>query len=171
MTWKPARLTREQMEERRLEGGRLLKAGKLSQAEIARRLGVSRTAVNQWAKQMTLGGLRQLRRRRGGGRPAKLTREQQRQLRRLLKRGAPAAGFPTARWTLPRVQQVIQWEFGVVYHVKYLNRLLQQLGWSLQQPVACARERDEALIRAWLAHDWPRIKKSAAARCGHRVLR
>lgn len=36
MTWKPTYLTREQMEKRRLEGGRLLKAGKLSQAEIAR---------------------------------------------------------------------------------------------------------------------------------------
>ena len=41
MTWKPSYLTREQLEERRLAGGRLLKAGKLSQAEIARQVGVS----------------------------------------------------------------------------------------------------------------------------------
>jgi hypothetical protein len=37
MIWTPSKLTREQMEERRLEGGRLLKEGKLSKAEIARR--------------------------------------------------------------------------------------------------------------------------------------
>jgi len=38
------------MEERRLEGGRLLKEGKLSKAEIARQLGVTRGSVTAWAK-------------------------------------------------------------------------------------------------------------------------
>jgi hypothetical protein len=48
MTWKPSSLTREQLEERRLEGGCLLKEGKLSQAEISRHLGVSRASVSDW---------------------------------------------------------------------------------------------------------------------------
>ena len=38
---------------------------------------------------------------------------------------------------------------------------------SLQPSV----EREEAVIRAWLAHDWPRIKKGAATWRRHRVLR
>ena len=38
MTWRPKVLTRQQMEERRLEGARVLKAGRLSQAAIARQL-------------------------------------------------------------------------------------------------------------------------------------
>lgn len=50
MTWKLSYLTREQMEERRLEGGCLLKAGKLSQVKIARHLGVSRATVSDWTK-------------------------------------------------------------------------------------------------------------------------
>ena len=37
--WRPAHLTPEQMEERRLEAARLLRQGRLSQAEIARQLG------------------------------------------------------------------------------------------------------------------------------------
>jgi transposase len=49
-----------QMEERRLEGGRLLKAGKLSQAEIARRLGISRAMVSDWAKKIAEEGIRGL---------------------------------------------------------------------------------------------------------------
>ena len=57
MTWKPSYLTREQMEERRLAGGRLLKAGKLSQAEIARQLGVSRATVSDWAKTIEAKGM------------------------------------------------------------------------------------------------------------------
>src|SRR5262245_65379724 len=50
--WQPQRLTPEQLEERRLEAGRLLRAGQLSQAEIARHLGVSRTAVSRWAQRL-----------------------------------------------------------------------------------------------------------------------
>jgi len=162
MEWKPTRLTREQMEERRLEAARLLRRGKLTQAEIARQLGVSRMAVSQWAARLEAGGIRQLRQRRSGGRPAKLTAAQRGQLRRLLKRGARAAGFATERWTLARVQQVIKRKFDVSYHRNHLAWFLDQLGWSVQQPLPRAAERDEDVIRAWLAQDWPRIKKGAA---------
>jgi len=171
MDWKPTYLTREQMQERRRAGGQLLKAGKLSKAEIARRLGVSRAAVSNWAKRMrSSGGLRALRRRKAPGRQAALTSTQQRQLRQILRRGAIAAGFPTERWTQGRVHHLIVREFGVRYHVNYISRLLTKLGWSLQQPLPRAVERDEGLIRAWLAQDWPRIKKGAALRRKHRVL-
>lgn len=171
MEWIPDHLTPKQMEERRREGGRLLRAGKLSQAEIARRLGVSRAAVSQWARRLADGGMRALQRRKPPGRPPRLSGEQQRVLRGLLQRGATATGFPTERWTMGRVGQVIEREFGVNYHPHYLNRLLRRLDWSWQQPLPRARERDEDLIRAWLAHDWPRIKKSAAAQRRHRVFR
>lgn len=51
------------MEERRLEGGRLLQAGKRSQAEIARELGVSRATVSDRNQRLQAGGVRELRRR------------------------------------------------------------------------------------------------------------
>ena len=164
MAFQPTHLTRPQLEERRRLGAQLLRQGKLSQAEIARRLGVSRSAVSQWASQLAEGGLRQLRRRTSNGRPPKLVKAQKRALLRLLKRGARQAGFPTERWTLQRIQTVIEREFQVTYHPTYVARLLKHLGWSPQVPLPRAKERDEALIRAWLAHDWPRIKKRLAAR-------
>jgi transposase len=169
MTWIPLHLTREQMEARRLKGAQLLKAGKLSQAEIARQLGVSRTAVTHWAQHLDTG--QALQRRVAPGRPPKLSPAQQRTLKRLLKRGARAAGFPTERWMLWRIQQVIEREFGVTYHEHSLSDVLAGLGWSLQQPLARAQERDEELIQAWLVHDWPRIKKGAATWRRHRVFR
>jgi putative transposase len=104
------------MEERRLEGGRLLKAGKLSQAEIARQLGVSRATVSDWAKKVEAKGIRGLRKRTAKGGTSKLTKEQRQKLKRLLDRGALANGFSTDRWTLQRVQELIQHEFSVSYH-------------------------------------------------------
>ena len=47
--WRPAHLTLEQMEERRLAPAALLRQRRLSQAEIARQLGVSRASVSRWA--------------------------------------------------------------------------------------------------------------------------
>jgi len=135
-----------------------------------RPLGVSRASVSDWSKRLAAGGLRALARRKATGRPARLTAADRKVLVRLLKRGPVAAGFPTDRWTVCRVGHVIEQEFGVRYHVNYLNRLLAGLGWSLQQPLPRADERDEDLIRAWLAHDWSRIKKGAAARRKHSVL-
>jgi transposase len=158
------------MAERRRQGGRWLKRSSLSKAEIARRLHVSRTAVSKWAQQIHQQNGQALRARRSAGRPRKLTHAQERELKRLLRRGALAAGFPTDRWTLARVRQLIWREFRVKYHRNYLNRLLARLGFSRQQPLPRAKERDEELIRAWLAHDWPRIKKSAAQRLTGRVL-
>jgi transposase len=164
--WRPRKLTSEQLEERRLEAGRLLRAGRLSQSEIARRLGVSRMAVSQWAKRLRVNphGFMTLRRRPKSGRPPRLTPPQWRQLLKILERGAIRSGFETERWTLARIRDVIERRFGVTYHAHYLSARLKDLGWSAQVPAVLARERDEDLIQAWLDRDWPRIKKKLAAR-------
>ena len=171
MTWTPSNLTREQLEERRLEGGRLLRAGKLSQADIARHLNVSRASVSAWAKVLRTVGVRGLRRRTAAGSSSKLSAAQKQRLKRLLDRGALACGFETDRWTLRRVAALIRHEFNVTYHPNYLNRLLAALGSSPQKPLPRAVEQDEALVQAWLTQDWPRIKKGAATQRDHRVFR
>lgn len=73
--WQPSKLTSEQIEERRLEGGRILKEGLLSKAEIARQLEVSRSAVSQWAQQMKQRrrGLKGLKRNKPAGASPRLT--------------------------------------------------------------------------------------------------
>lgn len=170
MSFQPATLTRKQLEERRRLAAEMLRRKRSSQAEIARQVGVSRAGVSPWAIQLAPGGLRQLRARISRGRPAKLSRQQQKGLRRLLKRGARAAGYPTERWTLQRIQSLIEREFQGTYHPNYISRLRKQLGWSPQVPLPRAMEREEDLIRAWLSQDWPRIKKSAAQRRRNRVF-
>jgi transposase len=149
---------------RRLAAGRLLRAKRQAQAAIARELGVSRAAVTHWKQRLAQAGLRGLRRRRPAGRPARLTPAQWRHLIRLLERGAVAAGFETERWTQRRIAAVIERTFGVRYHFRSLGRALRARGWSPQRPVAQAKERDDALVEAWLRRDWPRIKRGLAAR-------
>lgn len=165
MIWRPRSLTRSQCEERRLEAGRLLQAGQLSHADIARRLGVSRMAVSKWARHLHQhqGDMTSLHARPIPGRPARLSVEQWQRVLAILKEGALNAGFETERWTLQRIRAVIVVAFGVNYHAHYLARRLKALGWSPQQPAVYARERDDVLVRAWLAQDWPRIKKRLAA--------
>ena len=169
MTWQPKKLTREQQAERRAEAIRLLEAGGMKQVEIARHLGVTEAAVSKWKRQLAEEGPQALRLRKATGRPPKLDEAAKQELIKKLEAGAIAAGYPTEQWTQARVKQVIEREYGVVYHQNYISRLLDDLGWSVQKPDPRAIERDEDLIRAWLSRDWPRIKKSAASRRRDRI--
>jgi len=146
-----------------MAAARLLDAGELSQAEIARRVGVSRASVTRWKRRLQRQGQQGLRHRPSSGRPSYLTAAQWRRLLRLLERGALAAGFATERWTLPRIAVLIERTFGVHYHCRSLGAALRARGWSPQRPIPRARERDEALVQAWLRRDWPRVKKTLAA--------
>jgi transposase len=161
--WHPTRLTRAQLEERRLAAGRMLRARRRSQAEIARELGVSRASVTRWKQRLAAAGLRGLRCRRPPGRPPHLTTAQWGRLFRVLDRGAVGAGFDTERWTLRRIAAVIERTFGVRYHIGALSRALRARRWSPQRPLPQAKERDDALVAAWLRRDWPRIKRGLAA--------
>ena len=163
MVWQPARFTRTQLEERRLAAGRLLSAKQLSQAEIARQVGVSRASVTRWKQHLERAGLEGLHQRRSAGRASRLGEAQWCELLRLLGQGAAAAGFETERWTLRRIAVLIERTFGVGYHFRFLGRALRARGWSPQRPLPQARERDEALSAAWLRRDWPRIKRGLGA--------
>ena len=104
-----------------------------------------------------------LKTRKAAGAKPKLDKGQQRRLVRLLEAGPEAAGLKGQLWTAARVAELIQREFGVSYHQRYLPTLLRSLGWTRQKPKRKAIERDEARIARWVRCDWPRIKKKPAA--------
>ncbi|NTX17872.1 IS630 family transposase [Myxococcus sp. CA051A] len=161
MAWQPKHWTVQQLEERRLAAGKLLRRGHLSQAEVARRVGVSEASVSRWARRLheAGGSTRGLKARPRTGRPSKLSLGEWQQVSELVRAGARTCGFPTERWTLTRVAHLIQRTFGVHYHPNYLAECLHRLGLSPQQPRTRAKERDDALVEAWLKRDWPRIKR------------
>jgi transposase len=154
------------MEERRLTAAVLLRQGRLSQAEIARQLGVSRASVCRWAATLAQEGSRGLQARPIPGQLPRLDEKTWIRLGRLLDRGAVAAGFATERWTLERIAALIEREFGVCYHPRYLERPLKAHGFSVQRPATRAKERDELVIAVWPKRDWVALKKSHDGRSG-----
>jgi transposase len=141
-----------------LRAGRLLQRG-VAQAEVARRVGVTRTTVSQWNAQLEAGGMEALNS-RPRGRPSGLAEAQRRELMSALTRGALAEGFPTDLWTLPRVGQLIERGFGRSYSESQVWRILVSLGFSCQRPSGRALERDEAAIKRWKQTRWPALKKT-----------
>jgi transposase len=159
MPWKPRRLTRPQLEERRLEGASLLAEGKLSQAEVARELEVSCTTVTRWAQALGRGGEAALLARVAPGREPSLDADARRRLLEDLAKGPLAWGYENDEWTLPRVAEVLWCTQRVRHHPSHLSRLLGRLGWSTQRPQARATQRDEQAIERWLEEDFPAIQR------------
>ena len=149
----------KELEKRRLRAGRMLLRG-VAQVEVSRRVGVAKSTVSGWAKQVEAGGLDALRSTTPLGRPAGLGRGQRTALARALKQGAMAHGFATELWTLPRVARLIEEQFGLRYSEPHVWRLLRQLGFSPQRPSKRALERDEQAIREWKHKRWPALKKT-----------
>ena len=147
------------LEERRLEAARLLKRG-LSQAEVARQLGVHRQSVYRWAKTVSESGKSALRKAGRAGRKPLLDTKDLKKLERILKRGPETLGYDTQLWSSWLVAEVIQDTFDVEYHSGHVWRILRRLGWSVQRPTGRAIERDEEAIRKWKQRRWPVVKKT-----------
>lgn len=153
----------EALERRRLRAVTLLDQG-LSESEVARRLNVSHTSVNRWARVLATQGAQGLQQAGRAGRKPRLSAEDLRRLEQGLLKGPEALGYETPLWTLWRVGHLIEQELGVRYHPGHVWRILRQLKWSCQRPVGRARERNERAIEHWKKVEWPRIKKKPEKR-------
>ena len=162
----------DELERRRMDAARLLRRG-IRQAEVARRLKVSRESVRRWADQIASHGSTKILKKAGrAGRKAKLGAAELVTLEAILKAGPEKAGFPTGLWTLDRIGRVIRDEFQIKYHRGHVWWILRnKLGWSCQRPIGRARERNEAAIAEWKQSTWPALKKSPKRRPHHRLHR
>src|SRR4051794_29797980 len=100
---------------------------------------------------------------RAGG-PAEAHPAQRQSIPEFLWHGPEAYGFRGRVWTRARVAKVIEWEFGVRYHKGHVGRLLKELGWTPQQPIKRAIQRDEAAIQRWRDETWPELRRRGRRR-------
>jgi len=120
-------LTRDEMESRRLMAAQDLQKG-LSQSQIARKFGVSRTTASRWYRALSGKGIEALRKRRAPGRPSRLSLDQLTEVSRIYQAGPRTFGFDTERWTTTRFADAIQQRFGVRYDPDHVGRIMHRLG-------------------------------------------
>lgn len=126
-------LTRDEMESRRLTAAQDLQRG-LSQSQVARKFGVSRTTASRWQRALTGKGVEALRKRRAPGRPSRLKGDQVKGAAELYKEGPRAAGFDSDRWTTVRFAEAIFVRFGIRYDPDHVGRIMHRLGLRQRNP-------------------------------------
>lgn len=131
------------------------------QRDIAVALDVSKGAVSQWLSAAARDGPSALLGRSSPGHPSKLTPEQRGLIPDFLWHGPEAYGFRGEVWTCARVARVLEEEFGVSYSRSQLSRLLRDLNWTPQVPIARALQRDEEAIERWRVETWPELLRRA----------
>lgn len=156
--WRPSKLSRTQLEERRLYGQKLLEAGH-STAEITRALGVPSSTLRNWRQKLKQHGEDALKATISTGRPRILSDEQRQQLRAMLHQGALAHGYPDDTWSTLRIRKLIGKTWDVWYHRDHVGDLLGQMGFSYQKPETRALERDEKRVRTWVDTTLPELEK------------
>jgi transposase len=127
--------------------------------DVADVLDVSERSLWRWLRAWRQRGDAGLLTKPGWGRRPKLTGAQAVQVLGWLQQNPCDFGFSTERWTAPRVTVVIEQRFGVQMNHRYVNDWLARRGITPQVPERRPRERDEGVIRDWIAHRWPVIKK------------
>lgn len=153
------------LQRRRMRGRRLLVKG-VAQAELACRVGVSRTTVSTWNRDLQSEGLEGL---RAGvrGWPSKLEHSQKAELLKALLKGALAEGFPTADlWTLSRIATLIQRRWKHRYSESQVWHILTGLRFSSQRPSSRALERNEPAIKRWKRERWSALTKTLSDKVG-----
>jgi transposase len=120
-------LTRDEMESRRLMAAQDLQEG-LSQSQVARKFGVSRTTASRWNRALSGRGVEALRKRRAPGRPSRLNAEQLKIVSEIYAAGPRAAGLESDRWTTMRLAEAINTRFGIRYDPDHVGRIMHRLG-------------------------------------------
>jgi transposase len=134
-------------------------------AQVALVLRVHEKTVAVWVCVFCCYGLKGAPRKPPPGRPPKLTSTQQAELATFIDAGPVKAGFNSACWRSPMIQQLIYARFGVFYNVFYIAQLLKNLGFRYQKAAFVSDHLDEGKRQAWCTTTWPQILHLANGFC------
>lgn len=129
--------------------------------QLAARWDFAGSTFYVWLHALLLEGVGSLVYQHAGGRPAKLTKTQKRQLCEWLDAGPEAAGFDTGCWSAVLIQELIRSKFQVLYTRAYVCELLRNLGYSFQKAQFVSDHLDEERRRRWRTQEWPQILGAA----------
>ena len=144
----------------RLRGGVLILKG-YDNEEIADILDVSVSSVGKWRRKLRENGddLTCLVRRKGSGRPPRLTDTQKQELKNLILDGALKSGYSDERWTSKIIADVIHKTFDVQLAPRSVRQILPTLGLSPQKPVVKSHKHSDKEVLRWAKQTWKKLKK------------
>jgi transposase len=102
----------------------------MSREEAARIGGMDRQTLRDWVHRFNEQGPNGLKDIHSGGPRERLSSEQKAELAQIVETGPDPAVDGVVRWRRVDLQRVIEERFGVVYHERYVGKLLKQLGFS-----------------------------------------
>jgi transposase len=132
--------------------------------EIAAMWALGAQTVRDYRNDFLVRGIASLVYKRSPGRPSKLTKTQRRALAEWIEAGPQAAGYTSACWSTPMMQDLLHRRFGVSYHPHYLATVLHNLGFSYQKARFVSDHLNEAKRLTWCQTQWPRILRQARRR-------
>jgi transposase len=154
-------LAHDELERIRRRAVRRMMAGE-SAAEVAKSVGMSRSAVFAWKAKYLASGDAGLAAKPIPGRPPKMTEQQRNELYILIRDTGPGAhGFVPALWTRDLVRQLIEARFGVTHTIARIGVIMREMGLSPQHPKYRAAEQDEARVTAWREVEFPAIRQES----------
>src|SRR5699024_6276570 len=153
-------------QERRRQVIRAWKRG-VSQAQIARDVGLSYPGTRKVIARYQAGGMKALARHKRGRREGDkraLTPEQEAHMRNLIQARRPEKlKMEFALWSRIAVGQLIEREYGIKLHVTAVGKYLRRWGFTPQKPIQRAYEQSPAAVKQWLEEDYPAIARRAKA--------
>jgi putative transposase len=153
---------RARREQVRLQAARMFTAGK-SAPQVAAELEISTKSAYAWLRAWKTGGEQALASKGAPGPDPVLSEALVGKLIAKLEQGPAAAGWDEdQRWTLARVRTLIGRMFHRTLAISTVAEILHRAGYSPQQPIVRAAERDEPAIEHWRRYQWPAVKGSRA---------
>ena len=116
--------------------------------EIMDITGAGRRTVQQWIASYNRGGIKELLDKPRSGRPALLSPKRQKQLARRIEAG-PTDADKVSVFTGPAVVALLEREFGVLYSLRGIERLLGRMGFSYLVPRPRHEKSDPAVQEAF----------------------
>ena len=134
---------------RRLQAVVLARRGKTA-AQIAEATGMCRRVVQKWVGCYNIGGTAAVHGTPHPGKPPRLTAQQRRQLCQVLDAGADYKQDGVCTLRGEEVQDYIHRQFGTLYHLNHIYKLLAKLGYSSLKPRPRHKQADPEAQAKWL---------------------
>ena len=145
----------------------LIGEGHQGMKEIAQLINVTVKTLFNWLKQFMVDRMKLFTKHwfKGRGRKSKLTKEQRKELYKMIKSGPLANGFTCGGWNTAMINELIKSTFGVSYKERYLPRLLKKIGLSYQKAKFESDRLDDDEHRAkrqdWIDNELPKTINKA----------